>query len=210
MAENPGKVSGAAAPAPFGFEGPLAQPEQVNGILGGLSGYPLPLAPCMPHRPLGTKLYVDHVYFTLQKNRRGYLQTAEGTLHCGRCWTVGKWGIPDGTFCSWRWKTAHKFDWNSIPPIVDSVQPAVGKRPSFLHCLPSRKSPQTSVSHAKGDGFTDASAKATDQLPKEQRSKNHPKHARHSTMLYSMQVGTLSPNRADGLMKHGRASREAT
>ena len=35
-------------------------------------------------------------------------------------------------------------------------------------------------------------------------------HARHSTMLYSMQVGTLSPNRADGLMKHGRASREAT
>ena len=35
-------------------------------------------------------------------------------------------------------------------------------------------------------------------------------HARHSTMLYSMQADTLSPNRADGLMKHGRASREAT
>ena len=35
-------------------------------------------------------------------------------------------------------------------------------------------------------------------------------HARHSTMLYSMQEGALSPNSAEGLMKHGRASREAT
>ena len=35
-------------------------------------------------------------------------------------------------------------------------------------------------------------------------------HARHSTMLYSMQESTLSPNSAAGLMKHGRASREAT
>ena len=35
-------------------------------------------------------------------------------------------------------------------------------------------------------------------------------HARHSTMLYSMQEGALSSNSAEGLMKHGRASREAT
>ena len=35
-------------------------------------------------------------------------------------------------------------------------------------------------------------------------------HARHSTMLYSMQEGALSSNSAQGLMKHGRASREAT
>ena len=35
-------------------------------------------------------------------------------------------------------------------------------------------------------------------------------HARHSTMLHSMQEGALSPNSAEGLMKHGRASREAT
>ena len=35
-------------------------------------------------------------------------------------------------------------------------------------------------------------------------------HARHSTMLYSMQEGVLSSNSAEGLMKHGRASREAT
>ena len=35
-------------------------------------------------------------------------------------------------------------------------------------------------------------------------------HARRSTMLYSMQEGALSPNSAEGLMKHGRASREAT
>ena len=35
-------------------------------------------------------------------------------------------------------------------------------------------------------------------------------HARHSTMLYSMQEGDLSSNSADGLMKHGRASREVT
>ena len=35
-------------------------------------------------------------------------------------------------------------------------------------------------------------------------------HSRHSTMLYSMQEDTLSASRADGLMKHGRASREAT
>ena len=35
-------------------------------------------------------------------------------------------------------------------------------------------------------------------------------HARHSTMLYSMQEGDLSSNSAEGLMKHGRASREAT
>ena len=34
--------------------------------------------------------------------------------------------------------------------------------------------------------------------------------ARHSTMLYSMQEGTLSSNGADGLMKHGQASREVT
>ena len=35
-------------------------------------------------------------------------------------------------------------------------------------------------------------------------------HARHSTMLYSMQEGALSSNSAEGLMKHGRASREST
>ena len=35
-------------------------------------------------------------------------------------------------------------------------------------------------------------------------------HARHSTMLYGMQDGALSSNSAEGLMKHGRASREAT
>ena len=34
--------------------------------------------------------------------------------------------------------------------------------------------------------------------------------ARHSTMLYSMQEGALSSGSAEGLMKHGRASREAT
>ena len=35
-------------------------------------------------------------------------------------------------------------------------------------------------------------------------------HARHSTMLYSMQADTPSPSRAEGPMKHGRASRDAT
>ena len=35
-------------------------------------------------------------------------------------------------------------------------------------------------------------------------------HARHSTMLYSMQGGTLSSSSTDGLMKHGQASREMT
>ena len=35
-------------------------------------------------------------------------------------------------------------------------------------------------------------------------------NARHSTMLYSMQVDTPSTDHTAGLMRHGRASREQT
>ena len=42
------------------------------------------------------------------------------------------------------------------------------------------------------------------------KHQNYHRYEQEYTLLCSMQADTLSPNRADGLMKHGQASREAT
>ena len=78
-----------------------------------------------------------------------------------------------------------------------SVPPSVGECPPNPFIFPSLRGAQRLCTESPG-------------MARQGQGWVRDPHARHSTMLYSMQESTLSPNSAAGLMKHGRASREAT
>ena len=78
-----------------------------------------------------------------------------------------------------------------------STPPSVGEWPPNLLTLPSLRGAQRLCTELPG-------------MARQGQGWVRDPHARHSTMLYSMQEGALSSNSAEGLMKHGRASREAT
>ena len=78
-----------------------------------------------------------------------------------------------------------------------STPPSVGERPPNPFTFPSLRGAQRLCTELPG-------------MARQGQGWVRDPHARHSTMLYSMQEGALSPNSAEGLMKHGRASREAT
>ena len=78
-----------------------------------------------------------------------------------------------------------------------STPPSVGEWPPNPFTFPSRRGAQRLCTELPG-------------MARQGQGWVRDPHARHSTMLYSMREGTLSSSSADGLMKHGRASREAT